>query len=78
MEGTKAWRKRGETGQRQHGLGTSTDLAGNVSHLVSPVIGMIRAADNKGEVLTPSQIDYIVDRLRFVMELVNEEAEKNG
>ncbi len=75
--GTESWRKRVENEQVLHGLGPSTYLPGNVCHLVSPIVGMLRLMERDGESPDAGDVAFVIDRLSFVLELAREEAEKN-
>lgn len=69
---TEAWEKRVQEGRPHHGLGHSEYLPDNVQHLVSPIVGMLRYRASKNEPLTESELEYIEDRLVFVLELARE------
>lgn len=75
-EGTKAWRKRIEEDKPLHGLGPSTYFPGNVSHLVSPIVGILRIMEADGEIPDEDDFAWFIDRLTFVLELAEEEVEK--
>lgn len=76
-EGTKTWQNRIAEGRPHHGLGPSTYLPGNVSHLVSPVVGRLRLRAGLDEPLSDSDMLYIIDRLSMVLELAREQAEQD-
>ena len=66
----------GGVGKRDHGLGPSTYLPGNVSHLVSPIVGMLRLMERDGEAPDPEDMAYMIDRLAFVLEIAREADEE--
>lgn len=70
---TKAWQKRVDEGRPHHGLGPSDYFPGNVQHLVSPIVGMLRLDQADGRTMTPENLEYVIDRLAFVLELAREE-----
>ena len=72
------WQNRIAEGRPHHGLGPSTYLPGNVSHLVSPVVGHLRLMDEDGEVLDASDMTWIIDRLSMVLELAREQVENDN
>ena len=76
--GTAAWRARVEAGLPEHGLGASLGLSGNVQHLVSPIVGMLRLQERDGERPDASDMAYIIDRLSFVLELARERDGEEG
>lgn len=59
-------------GRVTHGVGDSEDLPGNISHLVSPVVGQLRRAQRDG---TVPDLDWIIDRLSLVLDMARVEAE---
>jgi len=75
--GTAAWRERVESGRNAHGLGPSTELHGNVAHLVSPIVGHMRLMEADGDVPDQGDLAYWIDRLALVLELAREEGEKS-
>ena len=75
-KGTRAWRKRVAEGRAHHGLGASTYLPGNVQHLVSPLVGMLRLREHDGELLDANDMVYMIDRLSFVLDIASEADER--
>lgn len=74
---TRSWEDRKSKGSRLHGLGPSEYLPGNVSHLVSPIVGMLRLLERDGEAPDAEDVDYMIDRLSFVLELAREADENH-
>ena len=73
--GTRSWRKRIAEGRPLHGLGPSTYLPGNVQHLVSPLVGMLRLQEADGETPDAEDVAHLIDRLSLVLDLAREEDE---
>lgn len=69
---TKAWEKRVAEGRQHHGLGSTDYLPGNVQHLVSPIVGHLRLMQADGESLGPEDMEWMIDRLSFVLEIAQE------
>lgn len=69
---TKAWEKRVAEGRPHHGLGPSDGFAGNVQHLVSPIVGHLRLLERDGQPLPVEDLEHYIDRLMFVIELAEE------
>lgn len=65
------------TGRVKHGVGQSPDLAGNVCHLVSPIVGSLRLDERDGNTPTQDEIRWMIDRLSLVLDLANEHAEEH-
>ena len=62
-------------GRIKHGVGSSEDFPGNVCHLVSPVVGILRLRERDGKTLTPDEMAYFIDRLSLVLDMAREEAD---
>jgi hypothetical protein len=73
---TKAWEKRIAEGRSGHGLGQSDYLPGNVQHLVSPIVGMLRRMERDGEIPDEDDYKFLIDRLTFVLEIAREADDK--
>lgn len=74
---TRAWQNRVDNGLPHHGMGKDEFFPGNVSHLVSPVVGILRRIQAGQTELTEDRLEYFIDRLSFVLELAREEAENS-
>lgn len=74
---TKAWQKRVDENRPHHGLGSSDYLPGNVQHLVSPIVGNMRLIMASGDTVKPSEVDFWIDRLMFVLEIAREADEND-
>lgn len=62
-------------GRVKHGVGASEDFPGNVCHLVSPIVGIMRRLERDGEPLRIDDMDWMIDRLSLVLDMANDEAE---
>lgn len=62
-------------GRIEHGVGASEDFPGNVCHLVSPIVGMLRLSERDGTDLP--DLDWMIDRLSLVLDMARQEAERN-
>lgn len=63
-------------GRIKHGVGASTDFPGNVCHLVSPIVGVLRLRQHHGETVEPDYLDHLIDRLSLVLDMAEQEAER--
>ena len=71
--GTRSWRKRIAEGRPLHGLGPSTYLPGNVQHLVSPLVGMLRLQEADGETPDAEDVDAEpVDAVMLILDVADE------
>ena len=61
-------------GRIKHGVGLSEDFSGNVCHLVSPIVGMLRRSERDGADLP--NLDWMIDRLGLVLDMARQEAER--
>lgn len=75
--GTASWRRRVEADLPHHGLGPSRYYPGNVSHLVQPIVGMLRLMERDNETPDADDVTYMIDRLAFVLELTGEKIEED-
>lgn len=64
-------------GRVRHGVGLSPNFPGNVSHLVSPVVGFLRLRQRDNEPLTTDDFDWFIDRLGLVLDMARHEAEQS-
>jgi hypothetical protein len=62
-------------GRAKHGVGMSSNFPGNVSHLVSPLVGTLRLRERDGETLTADEIAHYIDRLSLVLDMARQETE---
>lgn len=62
-------------GRVKHGVGSSEYLPGNVQHLVSPIVGLLRLMEHDGESPDAETVTYVIDRLSLVLDLAREEDE---
>lgn len=59
-------------GRVRHGVGESEDFPGNVCHLVSPIVGLMRLRQRDGEPL--DDLGHVIDRLSLVLDMARQEA----
>lgn len=64
-------------GRIDHGLGQSEYFPGNVQHLVSPIVGILRLKEADGDKVGPSTMAYMIDRLSLLLDLAVEQDEKH-
>ncbi|HKO27592.1 MAG TPA: hypothetical protein VJU80_09060 [Solirubrobacteraceae bacterium] len=62
-------------GRVKHGVGASEDFPGNVSHLVSPIVGTLRLRERDTVPITLGDIRWFIDRLSLVLDMARHEAE---
>lgn len=72
--GWAAWRERVKSGKPTHGMGPSRYLPGDVQHLVSPLVGMLRLMECDGETPDAEDVEYLIDRLSFVLDIAREDS----
>jgi hypothetical protein len=64
-------------GRIKHGVGQSEDFPGNVSHLVSPIVGTLRLRERDTKPITLGDIGWFIDRLSLVLDMARAEAERD-
>ncbi|MGZ6788353.1 MAG: hypothetical protein ACXVGQ_00210 [Mycobacteriaceae bacterium] len=63
-------------GRTKHGVGASEDFPGNVCHLVSPIVGLLRLRQRDGRPLPDADMAHIIDHPSLVLDMANAEAER--
>jgi hypothetical protein len=63
-------------GRIRHGVGSDDYLPGNVQHLVSPIVGILRLKEHNGEDIDAGLLEYVIDRLSLVLDLAQKDAER--
>lgn len=65
-------------GRVKHGVGASEDFPGNVCHLVSPIVGILRLRERDGEGFRADDMDHFIDRLSLVLDMARDEAARDA
>lgn len=64
--------------RQKFGVGYSVNLNGNLQHLISPIVGVMRMSVADGEPLSGELLAHTTERLAFALQLIREDEDGRG